>query len=108
MAHEEFKVNHTIKEECIICFYDKPIEEYMCFSCGHKVCATCYPLMRNTCPLCRYKENEVIDIHIIVPSSTTVTIQENTYTKIVINLLCGLLVIMVIYAVIILPMQSVT
>ena len=41
-------------EECIICFFEKPIEDYLYFGCGHRVCSNCHPLMKNTCPLCRY------------------------------------------------------
>jgi hypothetical protein len=54
-------------EECIICFYEKPLEDYICFSCGHKVCSMCYPLMQDICPVCRYRENEIIQIKIVVP-----------------------------------------
>lgn len=54
-------------EECIICFYEKPLEDYICFSCGHKVCSSCYPLMRDICPVCRFRENEIIQIKIVVP-----------------------------------------
>lgn len=93
------------KEECIICFYDKPIEEYICFSCGHKVCSTCYPLMRNICPICRYVEAELIDIRIIVPeNSQTNHPQEHiiSYKNIIINLCCGIFCCMMIYVILLL------
>ncbi len=39
------------EEECIICYYNKPIIEYVIFDCKHKVCLDCYSLI-NKCPIC--------------------------------------------------------
>lgn len=94
-------------EECIICFYDKSIEDYICFGCGHKVCATCYPLMRNICPVCRFKDNDVlnIDVHIVVPSRSNDQ-PRNNFPIIIASLLCFVLSIIIIYIVIVIPIQS--
>ena len=61
-------------EECIICFYEKPLEEYICFSCGHRVCYECYPTLNNICPICYYNEtiqlqDEPIQLEIVIPQS---------------------------------------
>jgi hypothetical protein len=39
------------EEECIICYYNKPLIEYIIFDCKHKVCIDCYSLI-NKCPVC--------------------------------------------------------
>jgi hypothetical protein len=57
-------------EECIICFYEKPLEDYVCFSCGHRVCYECYPKLNNICPVCCFNEsvqNETIQLEIVTP-----------------------------------------
>lgn len=90
-------------EECIICFYDKPIEDYICFSCGHKVCATCYPLMNNICPICRFKELDLIHIEIVVPTHISNELVPN-YRKILLNTVCVCFIFIIIY-IIIIPIQ---
>ena len=37
-------------EECIICFDET--NEFIFYSCSHKVCANCYPKLKK-CPLCK-------------------------------------------------------
>jgi hypothetical protein len=92
-------------EECIICFYDKPIEEYICFSCGHKVCATCYPLMRNICPICRFKENDLLQIEIVIPTQRISESPQHNYQRILITGMCSVLCVMSIYLIIVIPIQ---
>jgi hypothetical protein len=94
-------------EECIICFYDKPIEDYICFSCGHKVCSTCYPLMNNVCPICRYAEVDLMSIEIVIPRQiATNDLPDTNYVKILLNTLCACLTCIIIYIVIVVPIQT--
>lgn len=97
------------REECIICFYDKPIEEYICFSCGHKVCATCYPLMKNTCPICRYIETELMRIEVVIPTRNveinTAPVLQINYAQIIMNSVCAIICCIIIYAVVVVPIQ---
>ena len=93
-------------EECTICFYDKPIEEYICFSCGHRVCSTCYPLMRNVCPICRFKENDLLQIEIVVPESSMNNLPRYNYQRTMITGMCSILCIILIYFIIVMPVQE--
>lgn len=45
------KIEPVEQEECMICFYKKPLSEYVIFNCNHKVCINCYELI-NKCPIC--------------------------------------------------------
>jgi hypothetical protein len=94
------------REECIICYYDKPIEDYICFSCGHKVCATCYPLMRNICPICRYRDDDILQIQVVVPTHVPENLPRNNYQRMIITGMCSSLCIMAIYLVIVIPIQN--
>jgi hypothetical protein len=51
---------NKINEECIICFYDKPMNEFVILECNdiHKVCINCYSKI-DKCPFC-YKEINLI------------------------------------------------
>lgn len=93
---------NIITEECIICFNDKPIEDFICFSCSHKVCLTCYPLMRNICPVCRFKENDLIHIEIVIPPppSQVNEIREINYCKIIPIIICILFCCSIMYIIV--------
>ena len=42
-------------EECMICLDEKEISIFVFFSCKHKVCNVCYPLLldySSNCPMC--------------------------------------------------------
>lgn len=92
-------------EECVICFYEKPIQDYICFSCGHKVCNLCYPLMNNMCPICRFKEVDLIHIEIVIPSRPSNDLSTN-YRRILSNTLCVCFIFIIIYIVIISIQQT--
>jgi hypothetical protein len=94
------------KEECIICFYDKSIEDYICFSCGHRVCSTCYPLMRNICPVCRFKENDLLQIEIVIPTQIPDNIPRYNFQRMFITVMCSAICFIVIYLIIIIPFQK--
>ncbi len=94
-----------VKEECIICFYDKPIEEYICFPCGHKVCATCYPLMRNICPICRFRDNDILQIEIVIPETELEHIPSYNVAGIIGKMICAILCFAMIYLIVIIPVQ---
>jgi hypothetical protein len=53
-------------EECIICFDET--NEFIFYSCTHKVCAKCYPKITN-CPMC----NTPRELQIVVPTQNTAT-----------------------------------
>jgi hypothetical protein len=61
---EEYEIEKIEKEEeCIICYYDKPITEFVIFDCKHKVCVQCYQLIHK-CPVClKPFEKPEIEIH---------------------------------------------
>ena len=92
-------------EECIICFYEKPIEEYICFGCNHRVCSTCYPLMRNVCPVCRFKDAELLQIEIVTPIVSINNQPPYNITRIIGTTLCATLCIFMIYLIIVIPVQ---
>ncbi len=59
-------INEITEEECIICFYKKPINEYVIFDCKHKVCIQCY-CMISKCPLCLEPFDKITEIHEELP-----------------------------------------
>ena len=62
-----------INEECIICYYNKNINEYIIFDCNHKVCIDCYVKL-NKCPIClRPFNNRPLTIQSNIMSSNTST-----------------------------------
>jgi len=68
-------------EECIICF--EPTDNFFIFTCTHKSCYKCAPLIinkNNTCPIC---ETQIITIekqYIVIPVHQTL-IDNNTRTN---------------------------
>jgi hypothetical protein len=95
-------------EECIICFYEKPLEDYICFSCGHKVCSLCYPMMNNICPVCRFNERDHIRITIIEQVTQNERVRSViNYHQILINSLCAVVCCAIIYSVVVVPIQSI-
>lgn len=57
-------------EECIICYYDKHINEYIVLECNHKLCIDCY-IKLNKCPICLKPFNTSINIESNIMISST-------------------------------------
>jgi hypothetical protein len=52
-SNEESNETNPETEECVICFYDKPKNEFVIFECNdtHKSCLKCYSKL-DKCPFC--------------------------------------------------------
>lgn len=87
-------------EECIICFYDKPIEDYLYFGCGHRVCSNCHPLMKNTCPLCRYGldvgPERLNDVQITIHEASPDLARRYSSVRVFICMMCYIVIIITI------------
>ena len=101
-------------EECAICFYDINKNNYVFFSCGHKVCSVCYPKMNKICPLCRHieLETEIIpitespELNSSISNSHTITLSRNNSNYNICNSICykisyTILTLIVIYVIVI-------
>ena len=100
-------------EECIICFYDKPLEDYLYFGCGHRVCSNCHHLMQNTCPLCRYAlEAGPEPIHSLnevrVTISETITDTPVSYSRVreLMFMICYIVIISTIYSFVVIKINT--
>jgi hypothetical protein len=102
MIEESAKEEKDIEEEeCIICFYKKPFNEFVIFECSdhHKSCINCYSKL-DKCPLCYVdfktplNQNNIITVTSIPVVNNRIEIQnENRIRRqinneIIINLMC--------------------
>ncbi len=82
----------NIKEECIICFYEKPIEEFVILNCNenHKLCMNCYQKL-DKCPICLKKFNP--ETIVVIQNQPQQNIQRNmiiSYSEVDLNIICKL------------------
>ncbi len=107
-------------EECSICFYEKPINEYVMLDCNnsHKVCISCYSKL-DKCPFC-LKKIKVTPIQpqiITINSAPSIDYRveqrfRNRYNEIIVDLLCkftcGIVCVFIIFLFVYMISSSVT
>lgn len=90
-------------EECFVCFYET--EQFVIFKCSHKVCPTCYPLLRSPlCPVCNreiviesspvhFPPTSEFQIEPILPLESTRPRVKLSYRVMVLVFACGVILI---------------
>ncbi len=94
------------EEECIICYYNKPLIEYVIFDCKHKVCLQCYSLI-NKCPVCLkpFDKKDIVIHPIYIPrENVEIIYQTNEHSNM--SCLVGVICIAVCFMITVLVLYS--